>query len=313
MAADSPVRGDWVAWVGTFDDLVQRRDGQHRVRLSRNWRGTDCGYPGVEVLPDGTFVLTSYGHWEPGEAPFVRCVRLRLAEVDERGKTPQPAPLREPGTVRPTARIEAWWTKRVAEDLAAARAGGHRVVFVGDSITQGWGSTGKECWQEFWQPRAVLNLGVSGDRTQNVLWRLDQGQLAALAAPENDVRAVVVMIGTNNTKDPETSAEEIAQGEVAIVRRLRAALPKAKVLLLAIFPRSERADDKRAKCAAASRLAAAAFADDEMVVCKDIGARFLDADGVLSKDVMPDFLHLSANAYRTWAEAIVGDIDAMLR
>jgi len=318
MAKDSPTRGDWVAWVGTFDDVVHGRPGQYRVRLSRNWRGSDCGYPGVEVLPDGTFVVTSYGHFEPGEAPFVRSVRFTLAELDAKAKTPSPIPDRQPGTVRPTPRVDEWWHKRVAEDLAAARAGGHRLVMVGDSITQGWGSTGKACWDEFWVPRRALNLGVSGDKTQNVLWRLDGGPtggglLDALKAANNDVRAIVVMIGTNNSNGDECTADEIGAGIVAVVQRLRRALPDANVLLLDVFPRSETNDAQRQKCAAASAIAAAAFADDPRVVRRDLGAKFVGADGRIDKQVMPDFLHLSAAAYRTWAEAIVADVDRMLQ
>ncbi|HEX6813044.1 MAG TPA: GDSL-type esterase/lipase family protein [Planctomycetota bacterium] len=312
MAKDSPTRGDWVAWVGTFDDLVAGREGQYRVRLSRNWRGSDCGYPGVEVLAGGTFVLTSYGHWEPGEAPFVRSVRLQLGELDELATGPAPTFAREMETLRPVPRSDAWWQQRVADDLAAARAGGHQVVFVGDSITQGWNAAGAACWQEVWAGRRALNLGVSGDRTQHVLWRLDHEMLAALAAPNNDVRAAVVMIGTNNSNGDDNSAEEIAAGVQAVVRRLRDALPRARVLLLAIFPRGEKPGAQRDKCARASELAAAAFAGDDMVSCRDIAAHFVGADGVISKDVMPDFLHLSAAAYRAWADAIVGDVDVLV-
>jgi lysophospholipase L1-like esterase len=313
MAPGSPTRGDWVAWVGTFADLEQRRPGQYRVRLARNWRGTDCGYAGVEVASDGEFLLTSYGHWEPGEAPFVRAVRLRLEELDELAKAPPAAIEREPATVHPVARQDAWWQERFAKDLAAARAGGHELVFVGDSITQGWGEAGSETWRELFLPRRALNLGISGDRTEHVLWRLDHGLLAALAAPNNDVRAVVVMIGTNNSNGDDYTAAEIGAGIQAVVRRLRAGLPQAKVLLLAIFPRGERPDAQRAKCATASELAHGAFAGDEAVVCRDIGPRFLDAEGMLHKDVMPDFLHLAPAAYRTWGEAILADVDALLR
>ncbi len=78
----SPTKGDWVAWVGTYDDIVHGRQGQYRVRLMDNHRGADCAYPAVEVLPDGEFVLTTYGHWVRGEAPFVASVRLRLDELD---------------------------------------------------------------------------------------------------------------------------------------------------------------------------------------------------------------------------------------
>ena len=75
-AHDSPTKGDWVAWVGTYDDIVQGREGQYRVRLMDNHKGGDCAYPAVERLPDGAFVVTAYGHWTPGEAPWIASVRL---------------------------------------------------------------------------------------------------------------------------------------------------------------------------------------------------------------------------------------------
>jgi hypothetical protein len=78
----SPTKGDWVAWVGTYDDIEHGREGQYRIRLKDNTKGADCAYPGVEVLPDGTFVLTTYGHWQEGEAPYILSVRLKLAETD---------------------------------------------------------------------------------------------------------------------------------------------------------------------------------------------------------------------------------------
>ncbi len=80
----SSYHGDWVAWVGTYADLVQGNAGQYRVRLKDNHKGTDCAYPGVEHLADDTFVLTTYGHWEPNEPPYILSIRLRLAELDQR-------------------------------------------------------------------------------------------------------------------------------------------------------------------------------------------------------------------------------------
>ena len=84
MARNSPTRGDWVAWVGTFDDIIHGRPGQAKIRLKKNHKSGDCAYPGVELLPDGTFVLTTYGHWTPGEAPYILSVRLKLDDVDSR-------------------------------------------------------------------------------------------------------------------------------------------------------------------------------------------------------------------------------------
>ena len=82
MCHESETRGDWVAWVGKYEDIVQGREGQYRVRLMDNHKGTDCAYPGVEVLPDGTIVTTTYGHWTPNEQAYVVSVRLKLYELD---------------------------------------------------------------------------------------------------------------------------------------------------------------------------------------------------------------------------------------
>ena len=89
-AKDSPTAGDWVAWVGTWDDIATGRDGQYRVRLMDNTKGGDCAYPGVEVLPDGTILTTTYGHWEPGKEPYVVAVRLKLDELDARARAAGP-------------------------------------------------------------------------------------------------------------------------------------------------------------------------------------------------------------------------------
>ena len=77
---ESATKGDWVAWVGTYEDIVKGRDGQYRVRLMQNHRQADCAYPGVEVLGDGTFVLTTYGHWEAGKPPYIVSVRVKVGE-----------------------------------------------------------------------------------------------------------------------------------------------------------------------------------------------------------------------------------------
>jgi hypothetical protein len=81
--AGRPFEGDWVAWVGSWDDIVEGRDGQYSVRLKDNTKSYDTSYPGVEILPDGTFVTTTYGHWDQGEAPYILSVRLKLEGLDE--------------------------------------------------------------------------------------------------------------------------------------------------------------------------------------------------------------------------------------
>jgi hypothetical protein len=89
QAEGSPTKGDWVGWVGRWEDIVEGRPGEYRVRLMDNHDRDDCAYPGLELLPDGTFVATTYGHWMPGEPPYVVSVRFTLAELDaKRGREP---------------------------------------------------------------------------------------------------------------------------------------------------------------------------------------------------------------------------------
>jgi hypothetical protein len=85
----SPTEGDWVAWVGTYDDLVNRRRGQYRIRIKDNKKDWDTTYPGVELLPDGTFVTTTYGHWEKGHPPYILSVRFKLEEIDAKAEKPK--------------------------------------------------------------------------------------------------------------------------------------------------------------------------------------------------------------------------------
>ena len=82
----SPTKGDWVAWIGTYEDLAVGREGQYRVRLMDNTKGQDCAYPAVELLPDGTFVTTTYGHWIEGEEPFIASVRFKVEEIDQKAQ-----------------------------------------------------------------------------------------------------------------------------------------------------------------------------------------------------------------------------------
>ena len=82
----SPTKGDWVGWVGMYDDIVNGREGQYRVRLMDNHNGADCAYPGLELLPDSKFVTTTYGHWIEGESPFIVSVRFKLEEIDAKAR-----------------------------------------------------------------------------------------------------------------------------------------------------------------------------------------------------------------------------------
>ncbi len=187
----------------------------------------------------------------------------------------------------------------------AAEKGDANILFIGDSITQGWEGAGKDAWNKHFAPLNAINLGISGDRTQHVLWRLDHGNIDGMAKPSagSAPKLAVIMIGTNNSNGADNTAEEIGAGITQIVSSLRAKLPETKVLILAIFPRNEKPEAQREKNAKASEIASKS-ADGKMVHYLDIGPKFLTADGTLSKDIMPDLLHLSPKGYEIWAESI---------
>jgi len=235
------------------------------------------------------------------EDPPVLAASFRSAGAGEFGKIVLRADeLRPHPAILPAARQIDGDLKRTEEVLARAKANpGAQIVFLGDSITQGWEEAGKEVWDRVFAPHLALNLGVSGDRTQHVLWRIDHGQLDGLRP-----KLVVLMIGTNNSNAEDNSSAEIAQGIAAVVGRVRRKLPEAKVLLLAVFPRGEKPNPQRTKNDEASHMAAEAVADGKSVHFLDLSSNFLGPDGLLPREVMPDALHPSTKGYEIWAKAI---------
>lgn len=214
--------------------------------------------------------------------------------------------------VKPVPREQAAQMARHEKINERAKQGNIDLIFLGDSITQGWEGSGKDVWDKHYASRKSANMGIGGDRTQHVLWRLDNGNIDGLSP-----KLVVLMIGTNNSNREDNTAEEIADGIKAIVKKLRDKLPQSKILLLAVFPRGDKLDPQglpnpqRAKNARASELASQA-ADGTMVHFLDVGPKFLEADGALSREIMPDLLHLSPKGYSIWAEAIEPKVKELL-
>ncbi|MHC4580481.1 MAG: platelet-activating factor acetylhydrolase IB subunit [Planctomycetota bacterium] len=196
------------------------------------------------------------------------------------------------------AHRHSWWTLRNDAVNERVKQGNVDLLMIGDSITHGWEGGGKKYWERYYAPRNAVNMGFSGDRTQHVLWRLEHGHLAGISP-----KLAVLMIGTNNSNGKDNTAEEIADGIIAICRKLRAECPRMKILILAIFPRGPEPSDQRQKNAKASLLASK-LADGKTIHYLDISDKFLTADGFLSKKVMPDYLHPDEAGYKIWAEAI---------
>ena len=210
--------------------------------------------------------------------------------------------------VEPAPRADQGWKDRqeLLNKRAAEAGDKAQLIFIGDSITQGWEGEGKEVWAKYYAQRIAVNLGIGGDRTQHVLWRLDHGNLEGLKP-----RAAVVMIGTNNSNGEDNTVEQIADGVAAIVKQLREKLPQTKVLLLAIFPRSENPSPQRGKILQVNEIVQK-LADDQNVFWIDFGYKFINRDGTIPHDLMPDYLHLSKRGYEIWAEAIEDKLSAVL-
>ena len=242
---------------------------------------------------------------------------------------------------------QSWWMPRHNQKMEQARAGGAPVVFVGDSITHNWESAGKEQWNKYFAAGRyrALNLGFSGDRTEHVLWRLDHGELSGYEA-----KAVVLMIGTNNTGHFPYGQEpplDTIIGVRAVLDKIREKQPNAKIVFCPIFPRG--ADEKDAcrvrnrvvnaevmrfadgktvfwcdftdqfltkdACRVRNRVVNAEvmrFADGKTVFWCDFTDQFLAKDGTLPVELFPDRLHPAAAGYEIWAAAIRPYLDAAL-
>ena len=189
---------------------------------------------------------------------------------------------------------------------AMAQAGGIDVIFLGDSIVQGWAGDSKAIWEQRYQPLHAANFGYSGDQTQNLLWRLQNGELQGISP-----KVVVVLIGTNNFLTAMTD-QGVAAGVAAIVKTLRQKLPQSKILLLGIFPRDEKPGATRDHIQRINAITAR-LEDGKFVRYMDIGEKFLQPDQTIFKEVMPDFLHLTTKGYEIWAAAMQATLDAMMK
>lgn len=194
---------------------------------------------------------------------------------------------------------EKWWRERNKSKVEQAKRGEAELVFIGDSITQGWEGKGKEIWASQYADHKPLNLGFGGDRTEHVIFRLQHGNLGKCKP-----KVAVLMIGTNNTGHSMQEPAEVSEGVEKILGLLKEKTPKTKVLLLGVFPRGREPWDAKRLNNIAINQRIRRMHDGDRVHYLDIGKVFLDEDGTLPADIMPDALHLSTEGYQRWADAI---------
>lgn len=217
----------------------------------------------------------------------------------------------------PAPRDHQGWKDRHASMNKQASETKWDLVFMGDSITQGWEGAGKEVWNKHYAERKAGNLGISGDETEHLAWRLENGNLEGQAP-----KVAVIMIGTNNLGNVKHSPEAVIAGITKVVEIVQQHSPKTEILLLGVFPRGEQPDNPfreqiKEVNEGIAKLASKEGAEEGegergKVHFLDIADAFLEEDGRLSKKVMPDFLHLSPEGYQRWAKAIEPKLKKLL-
>lgn len=254
------------------------------------------------------------------DVPTERPIAFYLQATDKRGlKTSTThANLSEENDLKnwatvPTPKLEQDfydWNRRHADALRIKDAIDPEIVMLGDSITHMWGGrpieskrqNGKASWSKLFGQKA-LNLGFGWDRTQNLLWRIDHGELDGL-----DPKVVIINIGTNNLAGTKNhvagTPKQIAEGIDVICKRVREKLPKSKLVLMAVFPRGEKPTDPfRAKIAAINEFLPN-IAEENKATLIDLTQKLLDESGVLPRELAGDFLHPAEKGYQIWANAI---------
>jgi N-acetylglucosamine-6-sulfatase len=234
-----------------------------------------------------------------------------MAPAAESGPaTELPPPPSDPVVPVPRDRDYPWmslaqWQATHSELSAIAAKGEAELVFFGDSITASTRSS--ESWKKIFAAYRSANFGIGGDRTQNLLWRLEHGEIGALKP-----KLAVLLIGTNNIGITGNDIADTVRGVNAVVSKLHAAFPSAKLLVLGLFPRDESpASPLRAKVQQING-ALTKLDDDKTVFVRDIGQVFLEPDGTLSTAVSKDHLHPTEEGIRRWAEAIAPVVQQLM-
>jgi len=223
-----------------------------------------------------------------------------------RPATTQPVPSATQPAIRPTE------LDRHEGFVEIAKKGNIDLLFLGDSITDFWrrADRGLSVWQKYFGPLNAANFGISGDRTQNVLWRVQNGELEGFKA-----KCIVLMLGTNNLSGGfsirNTNAQTIA-GLRLVVNEIRQRQPQAKLLLLGIFERGTTAADPYRPNLKIVNTELAKWADDKNIFFMDIGDKFLLPDGSLNMALMHDPVHPNTAGYQVWAGAIIDKVKELL-
>lgn len=299
----------------TSHRLILERASDINLKLVDNKHVFYCDVNHVFLNMDGSInhaMMADWLHPTPaGAKAWAQAMEPLLSELmgDKSLDTELPAN----SAIIPVSKLENdsydWW-KRHAEVLRIKDSINPEVVLIGNSITHFWGgepkvghANGPKTWASLFGAYRVLNLGFGWDRTQNVLWRLDHGELDGLHP-----RIVVINIGTNNTSQTQNArintAPEIVEGIKAICTRVRSKAPEAKIILMAVFPREQSPTHPRRILIYEINQLLSAFANEQKITYVDLTAKMVSPDGTISKEIMSDFCHPTEKGYQIWADQI---------
>lgn len=199
--------------------------------------------------------------------------------------------------VRPVPQTHDWWSKLFQQINQEVKDHGRdaELVFIGDSLTSLWRFNGRHAWRRYYQARKALNLGAAGDQIQHTLWRLQNGNLEGLSP-----RLAVLLVGVNNIYQP---VEHVVAGLGKTITFLRRKLPRTKILVLGILPFGEKPGRQRRKIRQVNKTVSR-LADGRWIHFLDLGALFVNPDRTISRELMPDYLHLTPRGYELWAGAM---------
>lgn len=200
--------------------------------------------------------------------------------------------------------IATAWRAQHERQLRLSNRASTPLIFLGDSITEGWGVA--PAYREHFRKYSPLNLGIAGDTTQNVLWRVQHGALDGTSP-----KVVVLMIGVNNLAGG-FSAEDTADGVRAIVAAVEARVPAARVLLLSVLPIGQRPTNPVRTRIEQANLLLEGLAEPERVEVHDLSRLLLEPDGTITKSTLRDFVHPTASGFERLTRALEPLLEPLL-
>ena len=286
-------------------ELVKFADGKRVIWCDFTDKFLDrAGRLSPEICPDTLHPATiGYEIWASAVVPLIRACLAAAPDTYLPSVYAAHADFFQQGVRTATlpTRADRYWPKRFLEkrNEIVDGTGAYDIVMVGDSITHRWereGGEGRALFAELKKKYAILNLGYGADKTENVLWRLENGELEGYTA-----KLFTVMIGTNNGgKDVEGTVEGITK----ILTKIRTRHPESKIILMPIFPRADTKDAQRLNGYAEINRRIRPLADGTAIRWLDFNAKFFNAEGKLTREVMNDLLHPNEKGYKIWLDAI---------